>query len=484
MRMLRWAAVGIMLVFGVTGPQSWAAGSPPPAGEPTFDMEGIGSPVIAHPTAPPTAAVVLLSGAEGWGEAERAASAALVGTGAVVIGIDTPATLARMARKAEADRKDADGKKSCSILIGEIEAVSHQIQRQLGSAAYHFPVVAGRGLGGTLALALAGQTEAATVAGLVGVDPEPALPGAGALCSSSAVLRGAVGTVYDLPAPPSGARLPFTVSVVRSASASPAARERISALTGSVAMVRTSDRAGAEALLEAVESAQPVAACAGAARASAADVADLPLVPLPVGSPSDVLVILYSGDGGWRDLDKDVAALFQEQGVPVVGVDALRYFWSDVSPETGARDLSRIIRAYTAEWNARRVILVGFSFGADVLPFLMTRLPQQDRDRVVMLSLLGLSTKAEFEVTVSNWLVSRKSAAARDTIPEIGRIDPRLVQCQYGLEDDEAACALLKGTGVEVISTSGGHHFDGDYPALARRILEGVSRRSHPGTAP
>ena len=31
--------------------------------------------------------------------------------------------------------------------------------------------------------------------------------------------------------------------------------------------------------------------------------------------------------------------------------------------------------------------------------------------------------------------------------------------------------------GVEVISTTGGHHFDGDYDGLARRILDGLKRK-------
>ena len=32
--------------------------------------------------------------------------------------------------------------------------------------------------------------------------------------------------------------------------------------------------------------------------------------------------------------------------------------------------------------------------------------------------------------------------------------------------------------GAEIIETAGGHHFDGDYDALALRILDGFRRRA------
>jgi type IV secretory pathway VirJ component len=36
---------------------------------------------------------------------------------------------------------------------------------------------------------------------------------------------------------------------------------------------------------------------------------------------------------------------------------------------------------------------------------------------------------------------------------------------------------------AEVVRTEGGHHFDGDYDALAQRILEGARRRTHLATS-
>ena len=98
------------------------------------------------------------------------------------------------------------------------------------------------------------------------------------------------------------------------------------------------------------------------------------------------------------------------------------------------------------------------------------------KGRVAQISLLGFATRASFEVTVSEWLGHAREDSV-PTLPEALRIDQRLLQCFQGDEDDEAACTGL-GAGAEIIRTSGGHHFDGDYEALARRILHGVERRS------
>ena len=65
--------------------------------------------------------------------------------------------------------------------------------------------------------------------------------------------------------------------------------------------------------------------------------AGLPLVDLPVTTPGRLMAVVYSGDGGWRDIDKDIAGRLQEKGVPVVGVDSLRYFWSEKTPERDRR---------------------------------------------------------------------------------------------------------------------------------------------------
>lgn len=69
----------------------------------------------------------------------------------------------------------------------------------------------------------------------------------------------------------------------------------------------------------------------------------MPVIEVAASQPGDTVTLFYSGDGGWRDLDRDVAAEMAKRGYPVVGIDALRYFWQHKSPQQGAADLGQLM---------------------------------------------------------------------------------------------------------------------------------------------
>ena len=204
---------------------------------------------------------------------------------------------------------------------------------------------------------------------------------------------------------------------------------------------------------------------------------DLPLIELPA-APGSPLAVVLSGDGGWRDIDKEIAEALQQAGYSVLGWDSLRYFWQSKSPGTLTHDLTLAITAYRTRWRTKGILLIGFSFGADVLPFAFNRLPSPLRKQVEEMSLLGYGGRADFEIQVSGWLGAPPSEAALDAGPEIAKIDPGLVQCFYGRDEADSACPKLAGTGAEVVRLDGGHHFDGHYGEIARRIASGFAARS------
>ena len=55
-----------------------------------------------------------------------------------------------------------------------------------------------------------------------------------------------------------------------------------------------------------------------------------------------------------------------------------------------------MIEHYTRTWNKARVLLIGYSQGADVLPFLVNRLPDAAHRRVAATVLIGVSTDRLF----------------------------------------------------------------------------------------
>jgi type IV secretory pathway VirJ component len=181
---------------------------------------------------------------------------------------------------------------------------------------------------------------------------------------------------------------------------------------------------------------------------------------------------MLSGDGGWASLDKNLGAALAARGIPVVGWNSLRYFWSARTPEEAARDLDRIVRHYFAAWGKKRAMLVGYSFGADVLPFLVSRLPAETRVCVTGVGLLGLSTQAAFEFHVTNWL-GAGGDGRYPTLPEIRRLQGLRVVCVEGADERDSACRSMPPW-ASVVTVPGGHHFGGDHSQLPAMLLAAI----------
>jgi type IV secretory pathway VirJ component len=199
---------------------------------------------------------------------------------------------------------------------------------------------------------------------------------------------------------------------------------------------------------------------------------DLPVIEVaaqPGSAPSDSFAIFMSGDGGWAGLDQDIAAALSAQGIPVVGLDSLRYFWSPRTPDGLAADTDRMIRYYLSRFGKRRVLLIGYSQGADVLPFAVNRLPQATRTRVALTAILGMSEHALFEFHVSSWISDDTSGPP--TMPEVNRISGAPVLCIYGEDEKDSLCPKLDAHKISVLKVKGGHHFDGNYAGLAHDIM-------------
>ncbi|MFM0193162.1 virulence factor family protein [Paraburkholderia strydomiana] len=387
-----------------------------------------GNVTVTQPVGPLRGFVVLYSQASGWSAADQQSAEALAKGGALTVGVDT----ARYAANLATDL--AQKKETCNQLVGDAEALSHQLERQSQSSHYFAPIVAGTGQGATLAMQVLEQAPSNTIAGAVSVDAEPTLDRRFRPCPPDATI------IRD--------KIP---GFVEKASTGNADRARLVTL---------------------------IAPHLQTISAHDDDVSDLPLIELPAAHPNGLMAIVISGDGGWRDLDKTIAQALQKDGVSVIGWDSLRYFWSEKPPAQTSRDLARVMQTYGARWHAQHIALIGYSFGADVMPFAYNRLPDALRAKVSLISLLGFAPDADFQIRVGGWLGMPASDKALKVRPELTRVPPAIVQCIYGADEEDTLCPALTKTGIEVIRTSGDHHFGGDYNALERRILAAFRKQS------
>ncbi|MBP0579861.1 hypothetical protein J8I29_11125 [Labrys sp. LIt4] len=197
--------------------------------------------------------------------------------------------------------------------------------------------------------------------------------------------------------------------------------------------------------------------------------ADLPLEISAAPSEQGKLVLFLSGDTGWGGLERSLARRLARAGIGVVGLDARRYFFVKRSPAELARDIERILAVYRRRWHAGRIVLAGYSFGADALPFAWPLLSARTRRETGLIALVGLLPEANFRISLLEML---DLPAADDTpvAPMLLQLPVRRVVCLYGREE-HSACTLPELAGAERIARPGGHDRDGDAGAVAQAIL-------------
>ena len=198
----------------------------------------------------------------------------------------------------------------------------------------------------------------------------------------------------------------------------------------------------------------------------------IPLIEAPTSNAGPLLAVMLSGDGGWAKLDRSLAHELNKHGIPVVGWDTLSYFWDKKTPEQMGADLAKVLHYYLDAWHKQRILLIGYSFGADVLPFMASRLPEDLRSKVELIALLGLSDRTAFEFHLSDWLGNGNSDDAVPVPPEVSKLDWTKRLCIYGAKEHDSACPVLAAQAVTVLQVSGDHHFDGDYSGLSEQILK------------
>jgi type IV secretory pathway VirJ component len=436
-----------------------AAGAAEPA---HLDHGRFKNVLVYSPAQAPAGFALFLSGDEGWSATEDSLAQQLALQGAMVAGIDAVQFKTALAQ---------DGGQ-CVFPDGDLENLSHFVQAYFHNPSYLSPLLVGVSSGASLSFAVLAQAPRDTFAGALTVDFCPHLNLDKPLCKGSGLefTKSPHSAGADL-LPIKSLSNPWVALQTAKNLACPAAvvRDFVSQVRGA-ALAYLPD-AGVKPFNAAFGK---LAAARSGSRVATAPAAlgNLPVIEVPAqpGSPSsDSFAIIMSGDGGWAGLDQDIAAALSARGIPVVGLDSLRYYWTARTPDSLAADTDRLIRFYLSRFGKKRVLLVGYSQGADVLPFAVNRLPAATKSQVALLAILGMSEHALFEFHVSSWISDDNSGPL--TLPEVNRISGMPVLCVYGEDEHDSLCPKLDATRFKVVKVKGGHHFDGDYAGLAGQIL-------------
>jgi type IV secretory pathway VirJ component len=421
---------------------------------------------------------LLMSGDGGWSSKLATIAGTLASDGTLVAGVDTSELFADL----EKDGGD------CVSPDGDLENLSHYVQAYYKVPTYYTPILIGHSAGATLAYTSLAQAPSGIFGGALTLSFCVELDLRKPLCQTQGLRYQQLKNGARL-LPPPQLHAPWVALHGMEDHVCPIAEARaFVAQTKDARLVElprvTHSYRGTDWLPQLKAAFESIVATQMPQRLPQppASLADLPIVEVEatpgstVAGRSDSFALLLSGDGGWAGIDKEVAGLLADRGVPTAGLDSLRYFWTPRTPAGLAQDIDRIVRYYAFHWKKKNALLVGYSQGADVLPFAINRLPAATRSLVHLTTLIGVSESAAFEFHVANWIGA--DSGGLPVKPEIDKLSSADTLCVYGDDDQETICPQVSPQHARIIKLPGGHHFGGNYVPLAQLVI-GAGVQSH-----
>ena len=178
-------------------------------------------------------------------------------------------------------------------------------------------------------------------------------------------------------------------------------------------------------------------------------------------------IVFVSGDAGlgrWS-LGGRVAQQLAAAGYPVTGVDTLVAFSERKSPEQTAELLARAMNAADAHNPGAPIVLMGQSFGSDILPIAIGGLPPAQRAMISRIILIVPGSQAYLQVSPGE--MAGIVPADLDLAPFALRLPNVPITCIYGIHEKDSLCPVFANQpNATVIGMPGGHALNRDSNAL------------------
>jgi type IV secretory pathway VirJ component len=195
---------------------------------------------------------------------------------------------------------------------------------------------------------------------------------------------------------------------------------------------------------------------------------DFPATAPTPAAERGMRVLFLSGDMGINaGMGPRLIAALNAAGLPVLAFNSLTAFGTRRTPDEGAAIVAAAVQRAERMPRTSRVVLIGQSFGADMLQYASARLPRPLRPKVAQVVLLVPGNTLLFKASPGGILDAGPDAAA---LPSASRIDWTRLTCIQGRLESVSLCPLLHGANVRRIALPGGHFMNYDVPLIARTL--------------
>jgi type IV secretory pathway VirJ component len=185
--------------------------------------------------------------------------------------------------------------------------------------------------------------------------------------------------------------------------------------------------------------------------------------------------VVVSGDMGFKiGMGRKIAERLSADGIPVLGVNSLVYFRQKRSPEEARALIEDAVRRGLAYGHGRKLLLIGQSYGADMVHVGLTGLPPALRAKLAMVALMVPTDTVIYQA--SPWETLDLVPADAPAIDTARKLDWIPTLCVQGVKEEDSLCPLLHQPNVRRVAMPGGHPLKGDADGLYRHLIAAVDQ--------
>jgi type IV secretory pathway VirJ component len=193
------------------------------------------------------------------------------------------------------------------------------------------------------------------------------------------------------------------------------------------------------------------------------------------GVRRQAVAIFLSGDmGSHIGMGPRISARLAADGIPVLDINSLTYFRTRRTPEEATRLIVEAMDHARARWPDRpRILLIGQSYGADMLHVGLAGLPTGLRRRVAFVGLVVPGATVEYRASPGE--IFTFLMRADDALPSARQLRWVPALCVHGLEERDSLCPLVRSMpNMQVRGLPGGHPLHHDPAPLHAVLLEAI----------
>ncbi|MEG3125308.1 AcvB/VirJ family lysyl-phosphatidylglycerol hydrolase [Sphingomonas sp. GB1N7] len=207
--------------------------------------------------------------------------------------------------------------------------------------------------------------------------------------------------------------------------------------------------------------------------------ADAVHIVAPAGPRKPIGAVYFTGDMGVRfGMSADTIPALAANGYPVYAINSPTLFAKRRTRAEVERIVADAVRRGLEKTGSDRLVLIGQSYGADILQTGLAALPADLRAKVAGLVLVVPGETVYFRADPSG-IVYRGTpdSVAAETARRLTWLP---FTCIYGTAETDSLCPQLVLPNIHVVAMPGGHFLDHDGTGLIAHVLRAIASATAP----